>query len=85
MEFEEAYRNFVQTNGLVGTIIELERVFIKEFREDATPSLGERVKNACIKLQNAYEANMVPEGDPRRLRNIVCYKRLNDKVREFRK
>ena len=84
MAFEEAYNNFVQTNGQVGTIVELERMFIGEFREDKSP-LIKRIANACGKLQTAYEANICPEGDPRRLRNLVCYSRLNDKVREFRK
>ncbi|MDI6737426.1 MAG: hypothetical protein QME12_02810 [Nanoarchaeota archaeon] len=82
--FEDAYRNFVQTNGLVGTIIELERMFIADFRQNRSP-LVHRVANACGRAHSLYLENMFPEGDPRRLRNIECYIRLSRKVREFGK
>lgn len=85
MEFEEAYSKFVQSNGTDGNIIALEKMLIADFRQDPSPSLRDRVANACLRVENAYKANIFPEGDPRRMRNIVCYKRLSDRIKEFRK
>lgn len=84
MTFEEAYAKHVEFGPSVVTITELERILIAEFRQDKSP-LMKRIANACGKLLNVYKTNEFPEGDSRRLRNLVCYNRLNDKVREFGK
>ena len=81
MTFEEAYARHVEMGHSVVTIIELERMLIAEFRQDKS-SLMQRIANACGKLLTVYKANEYIEGDPRRMRNLVCYNRLSDKVRE---
>ena len=68
----------------VVTIIELERMLMTEFKQDKSP-LTQRIANACGKLLTVYKANEYIEGDPRIIRNLVCYNRISDKVREFGK
>lgn len=77
--FEEAYNNFVQTDGHVGTYIEVERKLLADFRQDNSP-LAKRVENAYAKLGNLFHANEFPEGDSRRGRNLECYKMLHEKI-----
>jgi len=84
MTFEEAYAKHVEFGPSVVTITELERILIAEFRQDKSP-LTQRVANACGRIHTLYLENTFSEGDPRRMRNLVCYNRLNDKVREFGK
>ena len=84
MEFEEAYARHVEFGSNVVTIIELERMLMAEFRQDKSP-LTQRIANACGRIHTLYLEATFPEGDPRRMRNLVCYNRLSDKVREFGK
>ncbi|MEK6863812.1 MAG: hypothetical protein AABX27_00820 [Nanoarchaeota archaeon] len=83
-KFEEAYTAFIMTYGQVGTYVEVERMLVEEFSQDKS-TLAQRVKNAYRQLDFTFHANKFPDGDQRMVRNVECYSRLNDKVREFGK
>lgn len=84
MTFEEAYARHVEMGPSVITIIELERMLMAEFRQDKS-NLMQGIANSCGRIHTLYLENTFPEGEPRRMRNLVCYNRLSDKVRKFGK